>query len=271
MKTLFIAGEYLRRSFTSRLLVLAGIVVFLYFLIVSCFYGGQFYVQGRVYAGAEQAALARAVAFHLACLWGIVFGIMLGAGAVAQPLTDGRTAFLLVKPCRRREVLAGQLLGAWATTAATVVGLLLIATVTHLIRANAFPGTLWLGAAGGLLAAAVAVTLAAFCSLFLPRVVTAMLALIAYGASWPAAFPELRDFMTGAYKFAELKFPWWLRWGSEVYFAAWPPLAGLEMRAADVVAGRPWGVDGWLTLATGAVYTVTLAVATWALFARRDV
>jgi len=266
-----VAGEFVRRSFTSRLLVLVGVVAVLYLIIAGCFYGGQFYVQGRVYASAEQFALARAVSYHLAAAWGILFAVMLGMSAAAQPLADGRTSFVLAKPVRRGDVLLGQLLGAFATAAATVVALGAVATVIYILRSHSFPATLWLGLGPALLAVALGVALASFVSLFLPRVVAGMLGIIAYLASWPAAFPALRDFMTSGSQDAGLNFPWWLRWGAEVYFAATPPLAGLQLRGADLVAGRPWGVDGWLTLATGAAFVVVLYVAAYALFARRDV
>jgi uncharacterized membrane protein YhaH (DUF805 family) len=45
----------------------------------------------------------------------------------------------------------------------------------------------------------------------------------------------------------------------------------VQLRAAELMKAQRWGVDGWLTLATAAVYVVLFFVATWALYARRDV
>ncbi len=264
-------AEYVRRSFTSRLLILVAVVVVLFLIVSSCVFGSQLYSGGRVYAGADQLNLARAVSYHMAVGWGILFGIMLGMGAAAQPLQDGRTAFLLAKPVRRFHVLFGQLLGAFVTAVVTVAVLGVVATVFYLIRGHAFPGTLWLALGVAAFALALAAALAAFFATFLPRVVAGMLGIIIYLASWPAAFAQLRDFMTGGYKEAGFPLPWWVRWGSEVYFAAAPPLAGVQLRATDLLAGKGWALDGWLTLATAAAYVLVLVVGTWALFARRDV
>jgi len=267
-----IAFESIRRSFTSRLLVLVGLVVVLFLAVTSCFFGGTFYTQGQVYDPSQQLGLARTVSYYFASGWGVLFAIMLGMGAVSQPLSDGRAAFLLAKPQPRTNILLGQLLGAFLTAAATVAALGLLASALYLIRGHSFPGTLWLGFAVTLLALALATLLVAFFSLFLPRVVAGMLGIIVYLASLPAASGELRDFMTGGYKEAGFAFPWWVKWGSEVYFAAAPPLAGIQLRgAALLAAGAPWGFDQWLTLAAGAAYVAALFVGTWALYARRDI
>jgi len=260
-----------RRAFTSRLLILLSVVAFLFLAVTGCLYGAQLYGGGRVYAGAEQLALARAVSYHLTVGWGILFAIMLAMGAAARPLEDGRTALLLAKPVRRRDVLLGQLGGAFLTAVATVVAFGLLSSALFVLRGHAFPATFWLALATSCLALALATTLVAFFSVFLPRLVAAVLGIILYAASFPAASARLRDFMTGGYRDAGLSFPWYLRWASEVYFAATPPLAGVQLRAAELLKLEGWGLDGWLTLATAAVYIFALFVATWALFSRRDV
>jgi len=196
---------------------------------------------------------------------------MLAMGAASRPLDDGRAAFLLSKPVRRSYVLLGQLLGVFLAALAAAAALAALASALSLLRAHVFPGTLWLGLGVASLSLALVVALVAFFSMFLPRVVAGMLGIIFYVASFPAAFSKVRDFMTGGYKDAGLEFPWYVRWGAEVYFAAAPPIAGVQLRAAELLKLQRWDVDGWLTVATAAVYVVLFFVATWALYARRDV
>ena len=271
MTVWLVAWEFFKRAFASRTLVVFGVVGVLFLIVAGCLFGAQLYSGSHVYAAEEQLGIARAASYHIAVAWGILFATMLAMGAASRPLDDGRAAFLLSKPVRRSHVLLGQLLGVFLTALAAAAALAALASVLSLWRAHAFPGTLWLALGVASLAFALAVALAAFFSMFLPRVVAGMLGIIFYLGSFPAAIGALRDFMTGGYKEAGLQLPWYVRWGAEVYFAAAPPIAGVQLRAAELLKGQSWGVDGWLTVATAAVYVVLFFVATWALYARRDV
>jgi ABC-type transport system involved in multi-copper enzyme maturation permease subunit len=266
-----VAWEFFKRAFASRTLVVFGVVGVLFLIVAGCLFGAQLYSGSHVYGAEEQLGIARAASYHIAVAWGILFATMLAMGAASRPLDDGRAAFLLSKPVRRSHVLLGQLLGVFLTALAAAAALAALASVLSLWRAHVFPGTLWLALGVASLAFALAVALVAFFSMFLPRVVAGMLGIIFYLGSFPAAIGALRDFMTGGYKDAGLQLPWYVRWGAEVYFAAAPPIAGVQLRAAELLKGQSWGVDGWLTVATAAVYVVLFFVATWALYARRDV
>jgi len=266
-----VAAEYFRRSFSARMLIVLGVVGVLFLMVAGCLFGAQLYGGGRAYGAEEQLDVARTASFHVAASWGILFAIMLAMCAASRPLDDGRAGFLLSKPVRRGRVLLGQFLGVLLTALATEAALGVLATAMSLLRAGAFPWTLWLALGAASLATALAVALVAFFSLFLPRVVAGMVGLIFYLGSIPAASSAIRDFMTGGYRAAGLDFPWYLRWGAEVYFAAMPPLAGVQLRAGQLLKLEGWDVDGWLTLATAAVYVVLFFVASWALYARRDV
>ncbi len=271
MTVWLVAWEYFRRAFTSRTLVVFAVVGVLFLIVAGCLFGAQLYSGGRVYGAEEQLAIARAASYHIAVAWGILFAVMLAMSAASRPLDDGRAQFLLSKPVRRSHVLLGQLLGVFLTALAAAAALAALASALSLLRAHVFPWTLWLAVAVASLALALAVTLVAFFSMFLPRVVAGLFGIIFYLASFPAAINALRDFMTGGYKDAGLQFPWYVRWGAEVYFAAAPPVAGVQLRAAELLKLQRWDADGWLTLATAAVYVVVFFVATWALYARRDV
>jgi ABC-type transport system involved in multi-copper enzyme maturation permease subunit len=266
-----VAWEYFKRAFASRTLVVFGVVGVLFLIVAGCLFGAQLYSGSHVYGAEEQLGIARAASYHIAVAWGILFATMLAMGAASRPLDDGRAAFLLSKPVRRSHVLLGQLLGVFLTALAAAAALAALASVLSLWRAHVFPGALWLALGVASLAFALAVALVAFFSMFLPRVVAGMLGIIFYLGSFPAAIGALRDFMTGGYKEAGLQLPWYVRWGAEVYFAAAPPIAGVQLRAAELLKGQSWDVDGWLTVATAAVYVVLFFVATWALYARRDV
>jgi len=269
--TWLVAQEYIRRSFTSRLLVLVGVVVLLYILIASCFFGAQIQANGQFFVGEGQLSLARTVSYHLAVGWGILFAIMLGMSVVSRPLEDGRSALLFARGLKRGEVLLGQLLGAWLTALATVLALALVTTAMHLIRGHIFPVKLWLALAPAVLAPALAAALVTFFSMFLPRVVAGMMGILAYAGSFPAAFPQLREFLTGE-KAKILGLPWYVKWGAEAYFAACPPLAGLQFRGAELLATpAKWGQESWFALGTAAVYTALALAATWALYRSRDV
>ena len=271
MTAWLVAAEYFRRSFSARMLIVLGVVGVLFLMVAGCLFGAQLYGGGRAYGAEEQLGVARTASFHVAASWGILFAIMLAMSAASRPLDDGRAGFLLSKPVRRGRVLLGQFLGVLLTALATEAALGVLATAMSLLRAGAFPWTLWLALGAASLATALAVALVAFFSLFLPRVVAGMVGLIFYLGSIPAASSAIRDFMTGGYRAAGLDFPWYLRWGAEVYFAAMPPLAGVQLRAGQLLKLEGWDVDGWLTLATAAVYVVLFFVASWALYARRDV
>lgn len=271
MTVWLVASEFFRRAFSARMLVVLGVVGVLFLMVAGCLFGAQLYSGGRVYGAEEQLDLARAASYYIASSWGVLFAVMLAMGAASRPLDDGRAQFLLSKPVRRSHVLLGQLLGVWLTALATEAGLGVLATVMSLLRAGAFPATLWLALGASSLAVALAVALVAFFSLFLPRFVAGMAGLIFYVGSIPAASGAIRDFMTGGYRDAGLSFPWYLRWGAEAYFAAMPPLAGVQWRAGRLLALQGWDLDGWLTVATAAVYVVLFLVASWALYARRDV
>jgi ABC-type transport system involved in multi-copper enzyme maturation permease subunit len=253
------------------MLIVLAVVAALFVIISGCLFGSQLYAGGNAVAGEQQLDLARDVAFYMAVGWGVLYAVMLAMSAAARPLEDGRAAFLLAKPVRRSQVLFGQLLGVYLTALATVVGLGLIASVLSVIRAHAFPATLWLALAVSAVAYALVAAFVAFLSMFVPRIVAGLMGIILYALSMPAASSSLRDFMTGGYREAGLNFPWYVRWGSEVYFAAVPPVAGVQVRAAELLKMNGWGFDAWMTLATAAVYVVVFAVATWALYARRDV
>lgn len=271
MTVWLVAWEFFKRSFSPRMLVVLGVVGILFLIVAGCLFGAQLYSGGHVYRAGEQAALARGASYHIAVAWGILFATMLAMGAASRPLDDGRAAFLLSKPVRRSHVLLGQLLGVFLGALAAAAALALLASALSLVRAHVFPWTLWLGLGVASLSFALVVALVAFFSMFLPRVVAGMLGIIFYVASFPAALSKVRDFMTGGYGDAGLKFPWYVRWGAEVYFAAAPPIAGVQLRAAELLKLQRWGADGWLTVATAAAYVVLLFVATWALYARRDV
>ena len=271
MTVWLVAWEFFKRAFASRTLVVFGVVGVLFLIVAGCLYGAQLYSGSHVYGAEEQLGIARAASYHIAVAWGILFATMLAMGATSRPLDDGRAAFLLSKPVRRSHVLLGQLLGVFLTALAAAAALAVLASVLSLWRAHVFPGTLWLALGVASLALALAVALVAFFSMFLPRVVAGMLGIIFYLGSFPAAIGALRDFMTGGYKDAGLQLPWYVRWGAEVYFAAAPPIAGVQLRAAELLKGQSWGVDGWLTVGAAAVYVVLFFVATWALYARRDV
>ncbi|NIT37141.1 MAG: ABC transporter permease subunit [candidate division Zixibacteria bacterium] len=266
-----VAGEFFKRSFSPRMLVALGVVGFLFLVVAGCLFGARLYSGGRVYGAEEQAALALGASYHIAVAWGILFAVMLAMGAASRPLEDGRAAFLLSKPVRRSHVLLGQLLGVFLAALAAAAALALLASALSLVRAHVLPWTLWLGLAVASLSLALVVALVAFFSLFLPRVVAGMLGIIFYVASFPAAFSTVRDFMTGGHGAAALEFPWYVRWGAEVYFAGVPPVAGVQLRAGELLKLQRWDVDGWLTVATAAAYVVLLFVATWALYNRRDV
>lgn len=266
-----IAAEYLRRTFTSKSLVLVILVAVIFLIVGGCLFGGDFNVQGQDLAPADQLGLARAVSYHFATAWAIFFAVMLGASAVARPLEDGRTAILLSKPLSRARVLIGQAGGAFLAAAINAGFILVLATALHLLAGGGVAYRLWAAFPLALLAVAVASTFATLASLFLPRVVAAMLGVILYLASVPAAFPKLRDFIAGdASRMLGMHIPWYVRWGTEIYFALCPPLAGAEFRGADIVAARPFTFDAWLTLATAGVYVVVFAVAAWAVFSRKD-
>ena len=271
MTVWLVAWEFFKRAFASRTLVVFGVVGVLFLIVAGCLFGAQLYSGSHVYGAEEQLGIARAASYHIAVAWGILFATMLAMGAASRPLDDGRAAFLLSKPVRRSHVLLGQLLGVFLTALAAAAALAVLASALSLWRAHVFPGTLWLALGVASLAFALVVALVAFFSMFLPRVVAGMLGIIFYLGSFPAAIGALRDFMTGGYKDAGLQLPWYVRWGAEVYFAAAPPIAGVQLRAAELLKGQSWGVDGWLTVATAAVYVVLFFVATWALYARRDV
>ncbi len=271
MTVWLVAWEYFKRAFASRTLVVLGVVGVLFLIVAGCLFGAQLYSGGHLYGAEEQLGVARAASYHIAVGWGVLFAVMLAMSAASRPLEDGRAQFLLSKPVRRGHVLLGQLLGVFLTALAAAAALAALASVLSLLRAHVFPGTLWLAVAVGSLALALAVALVAFFSMFLPRVVAGLFGIIFYLASFPAAINSLRDFMTGGYKEAGLQFPWYVRWGAEIYFAAAPPIAGVQLRAAELLKAQRWDVDGWLTLATAAVYVVVFFVATWALYARRDV
>lgn len=271
MTVWLVAREDFKRSFSPRMLVVLGVVAVLFLIVAGCLFGAQLYGGGRVYGAEEQFNVARAASYHMAVGWGLLFAIMLAMGAASRPLEDGRAQFLLTKPVRRSHVLLGQLVGVFLSALAAAAALAALASALSLIRAHVFPWTLWLGLAVASLALALVVALVAFFSLFLPRVVAAMLGIIFYLASFPAAFGAVRDFMTGGYRDAGLQFPWYVRWGAEVYFAAAPPIAGVQLRAGELVRLKAWGVDGWLTVATAAAYVVVFFVAAWALYSRRDV
>jgi hypothetical protein len=266
-----VAWEYFKRAFAPRTLVVFGVVGVLFLIVVGCLFGAQLYSGGHVYGAEEQLGIARAASYHIAVGWGVLFAIMLAMGAASRPLEYGRAQFLLSKPVRRSHVLLGQLLGVFLTALAAAAALAALASILSLLRAQVFPWTLWLALAVASFALALAVTLVAFFSMFLPRVVAGLLGIIFYLASFPAAVGKLREFMTGGYQDVGLQFPWFVRWGAEVYFAVMPPLAGMQLRAAELLKLQRWDVDGWLTLATAAVYVVLFFVATWALYARRDV
>jgi len=266
-----VAAEYFRRSFSSRMLIVLGVVGVLFLIVASCLFGAQLYSGGHVYAADEQLDIAGTASYYIASSWGVLFAIMLAMSAASRPLDDGRAAFLLTKPVRRGHVLLGQMLGVLLTVLATVAGLGVLATAMSLLRAGSFPGTLWLALGVASLSAALAVALVAFFSLFLPRVLAGMVGLVFYLGSIPAASSTIRDFMTEGYRKVGLDFPWYIRWGSEVYFTIMPPLAGMQLRAGQLLKLEGWDFDGWLTLATAAVYVVLFFVASWALYARRDV
>ena len=120
-----IASEYLRRTFTSKSLLLVILVGVIFLLVGGCLFGGDFNVQGQDLERADQLGLARAVSYHFATAWAVFFAVMLGASAVARPLEDGRTAILLSKPVSRAQVLLGQAGGAFLAAAANAVFLLL--------------------------------------------------------------------------------------------------------------------------------------------------
>jgi len=182
------------------MLVVLGVVAVLFLIVAGCLFGAQLYGGGRVYGAEEQFNVARAASYHMAVGWGLLFAIMLAMGAASRPLEDGRAQFLLTKPVRRSHVLLGQLVGVFLSALAAAAALAALASALSLIRAHVFPWTLWLGLAVASLALALVVALVAFFSLFLPRVVAAMLGIIFYLASFPAAFGAVRDFMTGGYR-----------------------------------------------------------------------
>jgi ABC-type transport system involved in multi-copper enzyme maturation permease subunit len=266
-----VAWEFFKRSFSPRMLVVLAVVGILFLIVAGCLFGAQLYSGGRVYGAEEQLAVARGASYHIAVAWGILFAVMLAMGAASRPLEDGRAQFLLSKPVRRSHVLLGQLFGVFLAALVAAAALAALASALSLVRAHVFPWTLWFGLGVASLAFALVVALAAFFSLLLPRVVAGMLGIIFYVASFPAAFSTVRDFMTGGHGAAGLKFPWYVRWGAEVYFAAVPPIAGVQLRAGELLKMHRWDVDGWLTVATAAAYVVVSFVATWALYARRDV
>lgn len=266
-----VAAEYFRRAFASRMIIVLVVVAALFVIISGCLFGSQLYAGGNVVAGEQQLDLARDVAFYMAVGWGVLYAVMLAMSAAARPLEDGRAAFLLAKPVRRSQVLLGQLLGVFLTVLATVAGLGLIASALSLIRAHTFPVTLWLGLAVSAVSFALVATFVVFLSLFVPRIVAGLMGIILYALSMPAASSDLRDFMTEGYRKVGMDFPWYVRWGSEAYFAAVPPVAGVQVRAAELLKLNWWGFDGWMTLATAGVYIVVFGVAAWALYARRDV
>jgi len=266
-----VAWEFFKRSFSPRMLVVLGVVGILFLIVAGCLFGAQLYSGGRVYGAEEQLAVARGASYHIAVAWGILFAVMLAMGAASRPLEDGRAQFLLSKPVRRSQILLGQLLGVFLAALAAAAALAALASALSLVRAHVFPWTLWLGLGVASLAFALVVALVAFLSLLLPRVVAGMLGIIFYVASFPAAFSTVRDFMTGGHGAAAFKFPWYVRWGAEVYFAAVPPIAGVQLRAGELLKLQRWDADGWLTVATAAAYVVVFFVAAWALYARRDV
>jgi ABC-type transport system involved in multi-copper enzyme maturation permease subunit len=267
-----IALEELRHAFASRLVILLAAVGVLFLLVTSCFAGANLNANGRILGGEEQLGLARAVVFHFAVAWGVLFATMLGMSAASRPLDDGRTALLCARGLRRGDVLLGQLLGAWLTALASVAALAALGTVVFLLRGYAFPATLWLGVAVASVALALATALAAFVSTFLPRVVAGMAGILAYAFSFPAAFPQLRTFLTAGYDVTGVQLPWYFKWGSELYFTAWPPLAGAQLRAGDLLAlPLKWGSEGWLTLGTAVGYVALLYLMTFAVFRARDI
>jgi ABC-type transport system involved in multi-copper enzyme maturation permease subunit len=266
-----VAWEYFKRAFTSRALVVVGVVGLLFLIVAGCLFGAQLYSGTHVYAAEEQLGIARIVSYHMAVAWGVLFATMLAMSAASRPLDDGRAAFLLTKPVRRSHVLLGQTLGVFLTALAAAAALAALATLLSLWRAHAFPGTLWLALGVASLAFALTVALVTFFSMFLPRVVAGLMGIIFYLGSFPAGIKALREFMTGGYKEAGMDLPWYVRWGAEVYFAAAPPIGGVQLRAAELLKMQSWDVDGWLTLGAAAVYIGLFFVATWALYARRDV
>jgi len=271
MKIWTLAVERLRGALKSKLLILLLVISALFAMITTCFYGAQLTAEGKAVDPEAQVFFARNVSFHLAAFWGMILSVFLGMTAVSRPIEDGRAAITLSKPTSRLEFVLGQTLGAVLTTAVSVGALLLISWGLYALRLRTFDLYIWLGFGIVILGFVLAAAMVEAVGMFVPRLIAGMFGVVVYLASFPAAFPQLHDILKGGGSLMLANVPWYFRWGAEVYFAFMPPLANIQMRAADLMNGSSFAeTEIWSGLLTGLIYVVVAVGVTWGVFIRRD-
>jgi ABC-type transport system involved in multi-copper enzyme maturation permease subunit len=271
VKVWTLAVERLRGALKSKLLILLLVISALFALITTCFYGAQLTTEGGVVDPESQVFFARNVSFHLAAFWGMLLSIFLGMMAVSRPIEDGRAAITLSKPTSRLEFVLGQTLGTLLTVGVSVGVLLLISWVLYTIRLKVFDFYIWMGFGVVLLGFLLAAAMVEAVGMFVPRLIAGMFGVVVYLASFPAAFPQLHDILKGEGSLMLANVPWYLRWGAEVYFTFIPPLANVQLRAADLMNGVSFAeTEVWSGLLTGFIYVVVALGVTWGVFIKRD-
>jgi ABC-type transport system involved in multi-copper enzyme maturation permease subunit len=246
MKVWTLATERLRGALKSKLLILLLVISALFALITTCSYstGCQMNVEREVVDAETQVFLA---------------------------IEDGRAAITLSKPTSRLEFVLGQTLGTVLTTAVSVGALLLISWGLYTLRLKTFDLYIWLGFGIVLLGFLLAAAMVEAVGMFVPRLIAGMFGVVVYLASFPAAFPQLHDILKGEGSLMLANVPWYVRWGAEVYFTFMPPLANIQMRAADLMNGASFAeTEIWSGLLTGLIYVVVAIGVTWGVFIRRD-
>lgn len=271
MKIFTLAVERLRGALKSKLLILLLIISALFGLITTCFYGAQITSEGGVLDAESQVSLARNLSFHLAAFWGMILSVFLGMTAVSAPIDDGRAAIILSKPASRLELVFGQVLGVLFTVAVSVGALLLISWVLFTLRLRTFDLYIWLGFGVVLLGFLLAAAMVAAVGMFVPRLIAGVFGVVVYLASFPAAFPQLREVFEGTGSIILADIPWYVRWGAEVYFTFMPPLGNIQLRAADLMNGASFSEpEIWSGLVTAAIYIAVAMGVTWGVFVKRD-
>lgn len=213
----------------------------------------------------QVVGIARSISLQLVAFWGVVLGIFLGMSSYTGKRTESLGNKALSKATSRIQFLLGRYLGTLgftllATSALTVLAILIIA-----FRLGYLDLLLWYGIVITALGFALAVALAGFLSLLIPRIAAGLLTIIAYILSFVLGIESVKEMITVLPQNIVVKAI------SQIIYALTPPFADIQNLADGLMSGKTPPSAEWYSFFVGIFYLLLLLGFSLVIFSKRKI
>jgi ABC-type transport system involved in multi-copper enzyme maturation permease subunit len=197
-KIFTIAHITVKREFRNKMVYILLAIAFLFVFIARGCTAGKVSIEKALVSPEQIINMGIAIAFNVILFWGLSLCGLLAMNAISRELDEETVVLTITKPIKRSWFLLGKFLGVLFIVFVNLIALSIGFILLLYFRTGMFTLSIFSGLTVSLLNFIFIISLIFLFSLFLPRVISALLALAIYitslGLSIPFSFEKIRAY-----------------------------------------------------------------------------